>query len=233
MVTTNSHYLAQCNFELGSERVQAWSKITQHGKMGYWGTLRVRHTCSPLTCVPLMTWSTARCLMTPCVLDTWHVYSPWSGSSTRITTRAWPSMAVTSRALLARGLLSLSHVTRGLGLPAAAHSITALSPTRAVLSRIEPTNLGLSGWTKGNKTVNSQSISLKPRTPRKYEVDVTSIGQRSSPWTCNSVKVEIKFHLECKLHFPSAQLMLRKCIKSIQRTHLKVSRLSIEFLGEV
>ena len=40
--------------------------------------------------------------------------------------------------------------------------------------------------------------------------DVTSVGQRSSPWTCNSVKVGIKFHLECKLHFPSAQLMLRQ-----------------------
>ena len=28
--------------------------------------------------------------------------------------------------------------------------------------------------------------------------------------TCNSVKDEIKFHLECQLHFPSAQLMLRQ-----------------------
>ena len=45
-------------------------------------------------------------------------------------------------------------------------------------------------------------------TPRKYVFDVTSIGQRSSPWTRNSVKVEIKFRLECKLHFPGAQLML-------------------------
>ena len=33
---------------------------------------------------------------------------------------------------------------------------------------------------------------------------------RSLPWTCNSVKVDIKFHVECKLHFPSAQLMLRQ-----------------------
>ena len=47
-------------------------------------------------------------------------------------------------------------------------------------------------------------------TPRKYVFDVTSIGQRSSPWTCNSVKAEIKFHLECKLHFPNPQLMLRQ-----------------------
>ena len=48
------------------------------------------------------------------------------------------------------------------------------------------------------------------QTTRKYVFDVTSIGQRSSPWTCNSVKVEMKFHLECKLHFPSAQFMLRQ-----------------------
>ena len=47
-------------------------------------------------------------------------------------------------------------------------------------------------------------------TPRKYVFDVTSIGQHSSPCTCNSVKVEIQFHLEKKLYFPSAQLMLRQ-----------------------
>ena len=29
------------------------------------------------------------------------------------------------------------------------------------------------------------------------------IGQCSSPWPCNSVKLEMKFHLECKLNFPS------------------------------
>ena len=45
-------------------------------------------------------------------------------------------------------------------------------------------------------------------TPRKYAFYVISIGQRSSPWPCNAVKVEMKFHLECKLHFPCAQLML-------------------------
>ena len=39
--------------------------------------------------------------------------------------------------------------------------------------------------------------------------DVTSTGQRWSPWPCNSVEVEMKFHLECEFHFPSAQLMLR------------------------
>ena len=31
---------------------------------------------------------------------------------------------------------------------------------------------------------------------------LTSIGQHSLPWPCNSVKDEIKFHLDCKLHFP-------------------------------
>ena len=40
----------------------------------------------------------------------------------------------------------------------------------------------------------------------------------------NSVKVEIKFHLECKFHFPSAQLMLRrmhltKVFESIEATY--------------
>ena len=44
-------------------------------------------------------------------------------------------------------------------------------------------------------------------TSRKYVFDVTSVGQRSSPWTCNPVKVEVKFHLECKLRSSCAQLM--------------------------
>ena len=35
----------------------------------------------------------------------------------------------------------------------------------------------------------------------EYVFDVTSIGQRSLPWTCNSVKNHEKIHLECKLHF--------------------------------
>ena len=47
-------------------------------------------------------------------------------------------------------------------------------------------------------------------TPRKYVFDVTSVGQRSSPWTCKLTESRYKFHLECKLHFPSAQLMLRQ-----------------------
>ena len=53
-------------------------------------------------------------------------------------------------------------------------------------------------WHRGNMT------------PLRYVFDVTFIGQRSSPGTCYSVKVEMKFHLECKLYFPGAQLMLRQ-----------------------
>ena len=45
-------------------------------------------------------------------------------------------------------------------------------------------------------------------TPQKYVFGVISIGQRgSSPWPCNSVKVKIKLFIECKFHFPCAQLM--------------------------
>ena len=56
----------------------------------------------------------------------------------------------------------------------------------------------------------SSEFAARLSTPEKYVFDVTSVGQRSSPWTCNSVKVEIKFHLECKIHFPSAQIVLRQ-----------------------
>ena len=38
-------------------------------------------------------------------------------------------------------------------------------------------------------------------------------------WPCNSMKVDIKFHLECKLRFPFAQLLLRQ----IHLTNLSVS----------
>ena len=38
------------------------------------------------------------------------------------------------------------------------------------------------------------------QTPWKYVFDVTSVGQRSSIWPCNSVSVE------CELHFPLAQI---------------------------
>ena len=64
------------------------------------------------------------------------------------------------------------------------------------------------GWrqtTPRNYVFNVTSVGQ-----RKYVYDVISIGQRSSPWTWNSVKVESKFHLECKLHLPSAQLLLRQ-----------------------
>ena len=64
------------------------------------------------------------------------------------------------------------------------------------------------------------------QTPRKYVFDVTSVGQRSSPWTCNSVKIEIKIRPKCKLQFPSVQLMLRQMHLT---TVLKISRLSVEF----
>ena len=118
------------------------------------------------------------------------------------------------------------------------------------------------------KKVHHAAPMATCETPRQHVFDVTSVGRRSSPWTCNSVgcghrlflfspnrarpkaewgvwrerlrvartrlparpsvsliwrekeetvpqssksvKVEIKFHLECKLHFPSAQLMLRQ-----------------------
>ena len=33
---------------------------------------------------------------------------------------------------------------------------------------------------------------------RKDIFDVTSVGQRSSPWSCKSMKIGVKFHLESK-----------------------------------
>ena len=39
-------------------------------------------------------------------------------------------------------------------------------------------------------------------TPWKYVFDVTSVGERSSPWPYHSGKVEIKFRLECMVRFP-------------------------------
>ena len=58
-------------------------------------------------------------------------------------------------------------------------------------------------------------------TSRKYVFDVTFVGQRSPPWRCDSVRVEIKFQLECKLHFPSAQLIMHLTIvyESIEATY--------------
>ena len=83
-----------------------------------------------------------------------------------------------------------------------------------------------SSW-KGLETVHDEKVltfkSATPSrvwlilvTPRNYVFDVTSLGQRSSPWTCNSVKAEITFHLEYKLPFPSAELMLRPHGKKTQ-----------------
>ena len=45
---------------------------------------------------------------------------------------------------------------------------------------------------------------------RNYVLDVTSTGQPSSPWTCNLSESRDRFHVECKLHFPRVQPMLRK-----------------------
>ena len=59
------------------------------------------------------------------------------------------------------------------------------------------------------------------RTPREYVFDVTSIGQRSSPWAWKLSESRDTFHLECKLYFPSAQRMLRQ-------THLTNVSESIE-----
>ena len=58
---------------------------------------------------------------------------------------------------------------------------------------------------------------------------VTSVGQRSSPWTCNSVKVKVKFQVKCKLHFPSAQVMLRQM--HLTDASESIDWPTIEFLG--
>ena len=52
------------------------------------------------------------------------------------------------------------------------------------------------------------------QTPRKYVFDVTSVGQRSSPWQCNSVKVEVKFHLESEICFVCAQVILLRLMQT-------------------
>ena len=76
--------------------------------------------------------------------------------------------------------------------------------------------------------------------PRKYGFDVTSVGQRKYVLTSlplvsvlhhgrvNSVKVEINF-----ISSASSIILVHNlcCDKCIQRTYLKVLRLSIEFLG--
>ena len=66
---------------------------------------------------------------------------------------------------------------------------------------------------KERGTAGCRAANVFRPTSRIYVFDVTSVGQRSSPWLCNSVKVEIKFHLECKLRFPRARLLFYdKCI---------------------
>ena len=77
-------------------------------------------------------------------------------------------------------------------------------------------NVGLTGLQLKNPCSSHNYFGM---TLRKYVFDVTAVG-------CNSVKVEIKFHLKHKLHFPSAQLMLRQM-------HLTNVSESINFLGKV
>ena len=50
------------------------------------------------------------------------------------------------------------------------------------------------------------------QTPGIYVFDVTSIGQRSSPWTCNSVKVETNFTSSASSIFLVHNLYCDKCI---------------------
>ena len=98
------------------------------------------------------------------------------------------------------------------------------------LVQLLQTNCGFSVVDEGFKMVrrfyealwkrNHQSNVLKLRGNTDV-FNVTSVGQRSSPWTCHSVKVEIKFRLECKLHFPRTRIMLRQ-------THLANVSQSIE-----
>ena len=66
------------------------------------------------------------------------------------------------------------------------------------------------------------------QTPRKYVFDVTSIGQRSSPWTCKLSGSRDKFQLDCKLHFPSAKLMLRQMHLTNVSESIGVSWLSFD-----
>ena len=44
----------------------------------------------------------------------------------------------------------------------------------------------------------------------RWSAEITYLTSLPWSWTCDSVKVEIKLHVECKLHFPCAQLMLRQ-----------------------
>ena len=67
----------------------------------------------------------------------------------------------------------------------------------------------------------SQSLLYASRSPlqtkqrmsrRKYVFDVTSVGQRSSPWSVNSVKVEISFTSSASSIFLVHNLCCDKCI---------------------
>ena len=54
------------------------------------------------------------------------------------------------------------------------------------------------------------------KTTLAYLFDVTSIGQRLLPWTRNSVKVKIRFHLKCKHTANVATNAFKKCIWKYQ-----------------
>ena len=71
----------------------------------------------------------------------------------------------------------------------------------------------------GAGTCITQIIQVRPRQKLLCGCDTAeiciwrhSVGQRSSPWLFESVKVEIKFLLERKLHFPCAQYRFRQLI---------------------
>ena len=59
------------------------------------------------------------------------------------------------------------------------------------------------GCCKYNAATNQTSAIV-----RKCVFDITSVGQRFSPRAFNSVKAEVKFHLECKLRFSCVQALL-------------------------
>ena len=87
------------------------------------------------------------------------------------------------------------------------------------------TDSKLSNTLTGNQQENQQCYGIPNRgkeTPRKYVFRVTSIGERSSPWPRNSMKVEINFQLDCKLYLPSAQLMLRQKLMHLTKVFASI-----------
>ena len=67
--------------------------------------------------------------------------------------------------------------------------------------------------TKWLHSLESHPGFVKERATRRYVFDVTSVGQRSSPWTCklNASGHKISPRVQVQVaSFPSAQLMLRQ-----------------------